>query len=102
LTEVEAAEIYARMLTTGTHERRSWEQVTMYAEVIVKGDGQRGGRSPSLTEWGRQNMAAVNRGSEYVRGVGDATVMSHSEARAIIRQQERELGRNRPTPSRGR
>jgi len=101
LTEVEAGEIYARMLTTGSHERRSWEQRTMYAEVI-KGDGQREGRQPSLHEWARQNMAAFSRGGEYVRAVGDETVMSQSEAQAIIRQQERELGLNRPTPSRGR
>lgn len=49
-----------------------------------------------------QNTTASSRGSEYQRGIGDTTVLSHREARAIIRQQEKELGRDRPTPSRGR
>lgn len=90
------------MLAAGAHERRWWEQMTMHAEVEVKSNGQRGSRPLSLHEWGRHNMAAVNRGSEYLRVVSDATVLSHSEARAIIRQREKELGLNRPTPSRGR
>lgn len=103
LTPAEAGEIYGRSLTMNAHERRSWEQMTMYAEVSVKGDKPRGGNPPlSLHEWARQNTTASSRGSEYQRGVGDAMVLSHREARAIIRQQEKEHGRSRPTPSRGR
>jgi hypothetical protein len=74
----------------------------MYAGVAVKGEKSQGDTPPPLHEWARRNASAVSRGSEYERGVGDALVLSHSEARAIIRQQDKELGRDRPTPSRGR
>lgn len=101
LTEAEAGEIFGRVLTMNTHERRSWERMTMHAKVAVEADGPQK-NLPSLHEWARQNTTASSRGSEYQRGVGDATVLSHREARAIIRQQEKELGQGRSTPSRGR
>jgi len=102
LTEVEAGEVYGMALTMSTHERRSWEQKTKYAEVAVGGDKPRETDFPSLHEWARRNTSASGRRSEYERGVGDTMVLSYSEARAIVRQQEKELGRDRPTPSRGR
>jgi hypothetical protein len=103
LTEAEAGEIFGRMLAMDTNERRSWERLTMHAEVAVgAADSTRGNPIQSLHEWARQNTFAVNHGSEYERGVGDTMVLSHREARAIIRQQEKELGRDHPTPSRGR
>lgn len=103
LTEAEAGEIFGRMLTMNTNERRLWERMTMHAEVAVRAaDSTQGNHQQSLHEWARQNTSAVNRGSEYERGVGDTMVLSHREARAIIRQQEKELRRDRPTPSRGR
>jgi hypothetical protein len=103
LTEAEAGEIFGRALTMNMQEQRSWDRMTMYAEVAVKNDeGRMGHQHPSLHEWARQNMAASNRGSEYERGIGDTLVLSHREARSIVRQQEKELGRDRPTPSRGR
>jgi hypothetical protein len=101
LTEAEAGEIFGRVLTMNKHERQSWERMTMHAKVAVEADGPQKS-PPSLHEWARQNTTASSRGSEYQRGIGDTTVLSHREARAIIRQQEKELGRDRPTPSRGR
>jgi hypothetical protein len=101
LTEAEAGEIFGRVLTTNKHERQSWERMTMHAKVAVEADGPQKSL-PSLHEWARQNTTASSRGSEYQRGIGDTLVLSHREARAIIRQQEKELGRGRPTPSRGR
>jgi hypothetical protein len=101
LTEAEACGIFGRVLAMNTHERRSWERMTMHAKVAVEADGPQKSL-PSLHEWARQNTTASSRRSEYQRGIGDATVLSHREARANIRQQEKELGRGRPTPSRGR
>ena len=101
LTEAEAGEIFGRVLTMNTHERQSWERMTMHAKVAVETGGPQK-NLPSLHEWARQNTTASSRGSEYQRGVGGTLVLSHREARAIIRQQEKELGRVRPTPSRGR
>lgn len=101
LTEAEAGEIFGRGLTMNAHQRRSWERMTMHAKVAVEAaDPQKS--LPSLNEWARQNTLASSRGSEYQRGVGDTMVLSYREARAIIRQQEKEIGRGRPTPSRGR
>ena len=74
-----------------THERRSWERITMHAKVAVETDGSQK-NLPSLHEWARQNTTASSRGSEHQRGVGDTLVLSHREARAIIRQQEKEQG----------
>jgi hypothetical protein len=101
LTEAEAGEIFGRVLTMNKHERQSWERMTMHAKVAVEADSPQKSL-PSLHEWARQNTNASSRGNEYQRGIGDTLVLSHSEARAIIRQQEKELGRDRPTPSRGR
>jgi hypothetical protein len=75
----------------------------MHAEVAVGAvDSARGSHHQSLHDWARQNTFAVNRRSEYERGVGNTMVLSHRQARAIVRQQEKELGRDRPRPSRGR
>jgi hypothetical protein len=102
LTEAEAGEVFAMALTMSTHERRSWEQKTKNAEVAVGGDTSRATSPPSLHEWARRNTSASGLGSEYERGVGDTLVLGHSEARAIVRQQNKEHGRDRSTPSRGR
>lgn len=102
LTETEAGEIYGMMVQTkDTNDRRRWEQRTMHAGVVIGEDKQREDNPPSLYEWARQNTSAVSRSSEYERGVGNTLVMSHSEARGLIRQQDKELGRHRTTPSRG-
>jgi len=101
LTEVEAGEIHGLALRMETRERRSWGQTTMHAEVDVSGDKLRGAGLPSLEEWGRQYRVASSRVSEYERSVGDAMVLSHSEAQARVRQQK-EHGQARPTSSRSR
>jgi hypothetical protein len=102
LTEVEAKEVHGMALAMSTNERRSWEQRTMRAEVVIGGDKSRETGLQSLHQWAMQNTFAVIRGSEYERGVGDTMLMSHSEARAIIRQQDKKLGRDDPSQSRGR
>lgn len=102
LTEAEAREVFGLTLTMSTNARRSWEQKTMRAEVAVEGDKSRETSLQSLYEWARQNIFTVNRGSEYERSVGDTMLMSYSEAKAIIRQQNKELGRDDPSQSRGR
>lgn len=102
LNEAEAREAYGMALTMSANERRSWEQRTMRAKVAVDGDKSLETRLPSLHEWSRQNTFAINRGSEYERGVGDTMLMSHSEAKAIIRQQDKVLRRDDPSPSWGR
>lgn len=101
LTEAEAREVFGMALAMSTNERRSWEQRTMHAEVAVEGRKSQETGHPSLHEWARQNLLTVNRGNEYERGVGNTMLMSHSEARAIIRQQDKGLGRD-PAQSRGR
>jgi hypothetical protein len=102
ITEVEAGEIHGLALRMGARERRSWGQTTMHAEVAVDGDKLRGAGLPSLEEWARQYRVASSRVSEYERSVGDATVLSHRDAQALVRQQQKEHGQDRPKPSRGR
>jgi hypothetical protein len=102
LTEVEAGEIHGLALRMGARERRSWGQTTMHAEVAVSGDKLPGTGLPSLEEWGRQNRVASSRASEYERSVGDVTVLSHRDAQARVRQQQKEHGQDRSKPSRGR
>lgn len=102
LTQFEASEVYAMLITMDTSERRSWEQKTKYAEVAGESDKSRGDTPQPLHEWARRNASLASRGSEYERGGGGSLVLSHSEARAIIWQQDKDLGRDRPTPSRGR
>jgi hypothetical protein len=101
LTEVEAGEVYRMSLEMGAHERRSWGPNTRHAEVAVL-DERRGGASrQALDEWARQHPFP-SRASEYGRGLGDEKVLSHREAKAIIRQEDREIGRASPTRSRPR
>lgn len=102
VTEAEAREIWGRRMVMNDHQKRSWDQMTMYAEVAVKSGVPRGNSTPSLHEWGIRYSGAASHGNEYERGIGDTKVMSYSDARALIRQQEKELGRNRQSPSRGR
>jgi hypothetical protein len=102
LTEVEAGEIHGLALRMETRERRSWGQTTMHAEVAVKDDKLRGAGLPSLEEWARDFRVASSRGNEYERDVGDARVLSHRDAQARVREQQKEHGQDRPTSSRGR
>jgi len=102
LTEVEAGEIHGLALRMEVRERRSWGKSTMQAEVAVNGDKLRGAGRPSLEEWARHYRVASSRGSEYERGVGDATVLSYRDAQALVRQHQKEHGQDRPKTSRGR
>ncbi len=98
LTEVEAGEIYRVVMTTDDHGRRSWEQMTKYAVVAVGADKLRKGDPPGLYEWARHN-SVPQLGSEYGRGIS-GMVLSHSEARERIRQENKELGREHTTETR--
>ena len=80
------------------HQQRSWDRMTMHAEVVVEGGGA---HTRSLHEWGMRHMASITRASEYEKFIGDARVLSYNDARTIARQQEKEQGLNR-TSSRSR
>lgn len=102
LTEVEAGELYRVGLTKNDHGRRSWEQMTKYAVVAVGANKLRKGDPPGLYEWARDNKLPPDRGNEYERMLSGAPVLSHREAREQIREQNKELGRERTTRSPGR
>jgi hypothetical protein len=102
VTEAEAREIIGRRMTMNAHEQRSWDRMTMYAEVAAKADGPREGQPQSLHKWAIRNMAGLNPTSEYERVIGDARVLSSRDARELVRQHAKEHGQSRPTQSRGR
>lgn len=102
VTEAEAREIFARWGGMSTQQRRSWDRMTMYAEVAVEGDGRDRGGTRSLQEWAIRNIASITCGSEYERFIGDAKVLSYNDARGIVRQREKDHSRNRSLSTRSR
>lgn len=97
VTEAEAREIFARRAGMSHQQQRSWDKMTMHAELVVEGGGPGGAHTRSLHEWGMRHMASITRGSEYERFIGDVKVLSYNDARTIARQQEKEQGLNRTT-----
>jgi hypothetical protein len=101
VTEAEAREIFARRAGMSDHQQRSWDKMTMYAEVAVEGGGPGGAQTRSLHKWALRNIASITRTSEYDKFMGDAKALSYNDARAIVRQQEKERGRSSQVISRG-
>jgi hypothetical protein len=97
VTEAEGREIFARRAGMSEHQQRSWDEMTMYAEVVIEGGGPGGAHTRSLHEWGIRHMASITCASEYEKFISDAKVLSYNDARVIARQQEKEQGLNRTT-----
>ena len=109
LSAWEAGLVASTYGTMDVHSRYRWEKklarVEVEAAVTDRSTSTTGGRAshPSLGEWKAKNMAASSRGPavKFQRIMDGRDVMSHGEARMIVREQFRHQSRENSRPSRG-